>query len=128
MNPFFRLAPETPEMLPHANVALWYPKPSANDLCPSWIFLAPPHPPNYISQVKLICLPEDPSAPYSPFGLTVSEPTPSSSHPYPTPSPPHPHPSPHLSAPPPPPSLTSAPFAWVDQYLPTTHKGRETHR
>lgn len=32
-----QLAPEIPEMLPHVNEAFWYPKPSANDLCPSWL-------------------------------------------------------------------------------------------
>lgn len=34
-----QLAPEIPEMLPHANDARSDPKPSAKDLCPAWMFL-----------------------------------------------------------------------------------------
>jgi hypothetical protein len=38
---FIQLAPEIRAMSPHANEAFWYSHPSANDLCPSWMFLPP---------------------------------------------------------------------------------------
>ena len=50
-------------MLPHANETFWYPKPPANDLCPSWMFLPHTYPCSLklcnleSPHVKLICLP-----------------------------------------------------------------------